>query len=174
MKLNTSGAVQYATYLDISNLPGVGNNDIAVDTKGQAWVVGTTCPFAGGPTCNLEQGFASAIRKLDANGTTLRLDTRLFLLSQRCESIGARKADTADTVCNKMRLARQLPASATWAIWKTVIARSIQMSVRERSQLQVRIEEVVEQVVFRTNHRLRQPNLGPDCIERRSAGGRVR
>src|SRR5260370_31258225 len=85
--------------------------------------------------------------------TTLTLDIRLFLLSQLCESGGARKADSADTVCSKMRQAGQLPASATWAIWKTVIARSIQMSVRVRSPLQLGIEAVEEQAVFRTNWR---------------------
>src|SRR5258708_3429339 len=102
--------------------------------------------------------------------TTLPLDTRLFLLSQLCESGGARKAYSADTVCSKMRQARQLPASATWAIWKTVIARSAQVSVRVRSPVQLGIEAVEEQVVFRTNRRPRQSSQGPDCIEPRSAG----
>src|SRR5947209_20558094 len=98
--------------------------------------------------------------------TTLPLDTRLFLLSQPCESGGARKGDSADTVCSKMRQARQLPASATWAIWKTAIVRSIQMSIRVRSPLQLGIEEVEEQVVFRTNRRPRQSSQEPCCIER--------
>src|SRR5258708_2479819 len=102
--------------------------------------------------------------------TTAPLDIRLFLLSQLCESGGARKVDSAHTVCSNMRQARQLPASATWAIWKTVIARSIQMSVRVRSPLQLGIEAVEEQVVFRTNLRLRQSSLEPGCRERRSAG----
>jgi hypothetical protein len=66
VKLNASGSVEYATYLDLFG------GRIAADSKGQAWVVGTTCPKAAGPVgtnCDTTAyGTASAIRKLDANG----------------------------------------------------------------------------------------------------------
>ncbi len=72
-KLNPTGQVQYATYLDL-----VGSYDIAVDGKGQAWVVGATCPVGvagcGGPG---QAGSGSGIRKLDANGASL-LVTKTF------------------------------------------------------------------------------------------------
>ena len=71
VKLNTSGTVQYGTYLDLISLPEAQTGDIAVDSKGQAWVVGTTCPVTGGSICDLLEGGASAIRKLDANGATV-------------------------------------------------------------------------------------------------------
>ena len=74
MKLNSSGTVQYATYLDFFYSAGR-IADIAVDSMGQAWVVGETCPAQAGPVgpnCDmLAYGTASAIRKLDANGATL-------------------------------------------------------------------------------------------------------
>ena len=80
VKLNVSGEVQYATNLDfVWYLGGVG--DIAVDSKGQAWVVGATCPAVAGTVgsdCDIfVYGTASAIRKLDANGATL-LVTKTF------------------------------------------------------------------------------------------------
>jgi uncharacterized protein (TIGR03437 family) len=74
LKLNTSGTVQYATYLDfLYSLDVIA--DIGVDSMGQAWVVGQTCPATAGPVganCDIfVYGTAIAIRKLDANGATL-------------------------------------------------------------------------------------------------------
>lgn len=66
-KLRPQGTIEYATYLDFLNLLG-GTPDIAVDGAGQAWVVGASCP-APLTTCDLSQGTASAIRKLDSTGS---------------------------------------------------------------------------------------------------------
>jgi uncharacterized protein (TIGR03437 family) len=71
VKLNILGMVQYATYLDFISFPEAKTGDIAVDSMGQAWVVGATCPTSNQATCDLLQGTASAIRKLAANGATL-------------------------------------------------------------------------------------------------------
>ena len=49
-KLDPTGAVQYATFLDFVN-PSVFPIDIAVDSLGQAWVAGVACP--GGPANRL-------------------------------------------------------------------------------------------------------------------------
>jgi uncharacterized protein (TIGR03437 family) len=63
LKLDSSGAIQYATYLDIYGVSG-----IAIDSKGQAWLVNGACPYTVVLT-NCEAGAASAIRKLDATGS---------------------------------------------------------------------------------------------------------
>ncbi len=71
-KLNSTGALQYATYLDFTQYQGSG--DIAVDSLGQAWVVATTCPLGGltASGCDVSRfGIASAVRKLDINGNHL-------------------------------------------------------------------------------------------------------
>ena len=75
LKLSPAGSVEYATYLDLQSVsyPG-GVGDVAVDSQGQAWIVGAACPPAGlvGMSgCNSEYGSASAIRKLDAKGANL-------------------------------------------------------------------------------------------------------
>jgi hypothetical protein len=67
-KLNSAGAVEYATYLDFI----YGGIDIAVDSHGQAWVVGARCPNLVPSNCNISvNGAASAIWKLDAKGATV-------------------------------------------------------------------------------------------------------
>lgn len=72
-KLNVSGEVQYATYLDM--IPAqYTNSSIAVDCMGQAWVVGAACPDGSGSltVCDPSRdGTAAAIRKIDANGANL-------------------------------------------------------------------------------------------------------
>lgn len=69
LKLNTAGSIQYATYLDLFG------GTIAVDSNGQVWVVGTTCPAlsgSAGSNCDTTvYGTAAAIRKLDASGAHL-------------------------------------------------------------------------------------------------------
>jgi uncharacterized protein (TIGR03437 family) len=68
-KLNSLGTVDYATYLDFSY---GARGDIAVDSKGQGWVVGASCPAFVTSACDISQyGTASAIRKLDAKGANL-------------------------------------------------------------------------------------------------------
>lgn len=69
-KLDASGSVEYATYLDMYGVGG-----IAVDSMGAAWVVGTTCPAKPGQAFTECSGSSStpysasaAIRKLDASG----------------------------------------------------------------------------------------------------------
>jgi hypothetical protein len=84
-KIDASGAVQYATYLDF-----LGSGGIAVDSFGQVWAVGTTCPSSvpggfsgpicmsgGGPVAGTSYGTASAVRKLDSQGAKL-LVTKTF------------------------------------------------------------------------------------------------
>jgi len=69
VKLSASGAVEYATYTDVIFPSG-----IAVDSKGQVWVVGSACPAGvlGEPQCDYYLfGRRSAIRKLDAAGANL-------------------------------------------------------------------------------------------------------
>jgi len=69
VKLNAAGSIEYATYLDLFG------GHVAADSKGQAWVVGTTCPAeagAVGSNCDtIVYGTAAAIRKLDASGAHL-------------------------------------------------------------------------------------------------------
>ncbi|MGI8741749.1 MAG: SBBP repeat-containing protein [Bryobacteraceae bacterium] len=70
-KLSTLGTVEYATYLDFTSTYGL-NGDIAVDSRGQAWVVGTSCPAFAPSNCDIfSYGTANAIRKLDAKGATV-------------------------------------------------------------------------------------------------------
>ncbi|HYL74827.1 MAG TPA: hypothetical protein VEU96_11520 [Bryobacteraceae bacterium] len=60
LKLNTRGAIEYAAAVDM------GVNGIAVDSKGQVWLVGGACIDPTASPC--PAGTASAIRKLDASG----------------------------------------------------------------------------------------------------------
>ncbi len=72
VKLDVAGSVQYATYVDLLywlSVPPHETADIAVDSQGQVWVVGATCPYSGGTDCKYAVGTASGIRKLDANGS---------------------------------------------------------------------------------------------------------
>ena len=74
VKLNTTGTIAYATYLDLYW------GAVAVDSKGEAWVVGTACTQNGPPAdfCVRDvSGTAAGIRKLDAKGATL-LASRTF------------------------------------------------------------------------------------------------
>jgi len=66
-KLGPEGKLEYATYVDLISAQG-----IAVDSKGEAWVVGYSCPQPAGPGCDTSRaGTASAIQKLDAQGATV-------------------------------------------------------------------------------------------------------
>ena len=67
-KLDASGALQYATYLDVSPA------NMAVDSQGQVWVVGTAVPPSAPPSgcgVSFDCVSASGVRKLDANGAKL-------------------------------------------------------------------------------------------------------
>jgi hypothetical protein len=66
MKLNSSGVVQYATFLGAH-----GATAIAVDSQQQAWIVGAAClPDCGSPP----KGTPSTVLKLDANGAKALVD----------------------------------------------------------------------------------------------------
>ena len=75
-RIGPTGDLRYATRLDLIAATG-----IAVDTSGNAWIVGSSCYNATGDpavTCNpARTGTASAIRKLDAEGSRL-LVTKTF------------------------------------------------------------------------------------------------